>query len=159
MNATFKSQRKIQEETLIFCASAAKVFPQLCPTREYDWIETWKCDLLNSVSGYAEDFCTFQTDSPDFGKETWICTIYEPDSKIAYVRFGAGWIIRLTFLLRENQENQSIWNLQYAFISTNEKGNKLLSVLPNDYVSHLWKNINEMLNYYLKTGKCLKSLN
>lgn len=156
MDANFKSQRKIAEEILVFKANAEMVFPQLCPTREYNWIETWKCDLLNSDTGYAEDLCVFHTENPDFGSEIWMCTTYEPDSRIAYVRMGDGWIIRLSFSLLETQTNQSKWKMQYAFTSTSEKGNELLSRLPSDYVTKTWNALTEMLNYYLETGKCLK---
>ena len=39
--------------------SPEQVFPLLCPTREYDWIETWQCELIYSDSGFAEPGCIF----------------------------------------------------------------------------------------------------
>jgi hypothetical protein len=160
MNANqqnFKSQRKVTEEILVFNANAERVFPQLCPTREYDWIETWECNLLYSESGYAEDLCVFQTNSPGYGPEMWMCTTYEPNLRIAYARFGEGWIIRLSFLLIESQAIKSKWKMQYAFVSTNEKGNEFLAGQPADFVTRTWKLLTKMLNYYLETGKCMKA--
>ena len=156
MDANFKSKRKITEKTLLFKASAEKVFPELCPTREYNWIENWACDLLWSDSGYAEDLCVFQTNGPLFGPETWICSTYEPNSRIVYVRFGVGWIIRLSFRLIESEADQSKWKLQIVFTSINEKGNRFLASLPENDETQAWDSLTKMLNYYLETGKCLK---
>lgn len=155
MDTNFKSQRKITEKTLVFNASAERVFPQLCPTREYDWIEHWTCDLLWSDSGYAEDLCVFKTDGPVFGPETWICSTYEPNNQIAYVRYGEGWVIRLSFRLIEPETDQSKWKLYIVFTSINEKGNEFLASLPDDE-DKAWDSLTNMLNYYLETGKCLK---
>ncbi len=32
-------------------AAPAGVFPLLCPTREHDWVDTWKCRTIYSDSG------------------------------------------------------------------------------------------------------------
>ena len=37
-----------------FRTSQDSLFALICPTREYDWIPGWSCDLLHSDSGYAE---------------------------------------------------------------------------------------------------------
>jgi len=159
MNAkqqNFKSQQVIVEQTLIVNADAGSVFPLLCPTREYDWIDTWKCDLISSGSGYAEDLCVFQTNFPVFGHETWVCTTYKPDSDIVYVRFGAGWVIRLTLQLLESENTQSKWKMQFAFVSTNQQGNTLIASQLENQIKQTWTELNKMLNYYVKTGNCMK---
>lgn len=53
----------VKRETRLYVATinhpASEIFPLLCPTREYDWIEGWECDLLYSESGIAEQDCIF----------------------------------------------------------------------------------------------------
>ncbi|MGI9537489.1 MAG: hypothetical protein ACR2PB_10480, partial [Desulfocapsaceae bacterium] len=49
-----------------------KVFPLLCPVREYEWIPQWQCEMIYSRSGVAELGCVFSTDFKDsFGREVW----------------------------------------------------------------------------------------
>ena len=48
-------------------SSPEKIFPLLCPTCEYDWIDTWKCRMIYSDSGHAELDCVFKTDFPSDG--------------------------------------------------------------------------------------------
>src|SRR5208283_1284485 len=38
-----------------------KVFPLLCPVREYEWFNDWKCTMVYSESGVAENNCVFYT--------------------------------------------------------------------------------------------------
>ncbi len=35
--------RTIKSFKMQLTAAPDKVFPLLCPTREYDWIDSWKC--------------------------------------------------------------------------------------------------------------------
>ena len=62
------------------------VFPLLCPVREYDWIEDWRCQVLYSDSGVAEDDCLFVTDFD--GRSTWVVTAYEPPARIEFCIFN-----------------------------------------------------------------------
>lgn len=62
------------------------VFPLLCPVREYDWIEDWRCQVLYSESGVAEDDCLFVTDFD--GRSTWVVTAYEPPARIEFCIFN-----------------------------------------------------------------------
>lgn len=48
-----------------FQASPSKVFPLLCPVRGYEWIESWRCEMLHSNSGIAEKNCVFRTRFPE----------------------------------------------------------------------------------------------
>jgi hypothetical protein len=56
--------RIVRSFRMQLAAAPDKVFPLLCPTREYDWIEAWKCRMIHSDSGYAEPDCIFKTDFP-----------------------------------------------------------------------------------------------
>ena len=56
--------RTIKTHTMLLEGTPESVFPLLCPIREYAWIEPWRCTLIYSESGYAEQDCVFQTDFP-----------------------------------------------------------------------------------------------
>ena len=61
-----------------------RVFPLLCPVLEYRWIPTWRCDLLHSDSGVAEEDCVFRTDFPGAGPMTWVVNCYQPPKRIEF---------------------------------------------------------------------------
>ena len=70
--------------TMTVEADAQTVFPLLCPVREYDWIEEWRCSMVYSESGVAEVGCVFLTELPGRGVETWIVSRYEPSRAIEF---------------------------------------------------------------------------
>jgi len=77
-----------------------RVFPLLCPVLEYKWIPTWRCELLHSYSGVAEEDCVFRTDFPGAGPMTWVVTCYEPATRIEFCCFVAEhFIMRLKIAL------------------------------------------------------------
>jgi hypothetical protein len=68
----FIPQGIIKETELIIAADPQKVFPLLCPVREYEWIEPWQCRVRYSESGVAENNCIFETDFfHNGGREIW----------------------------------------------------------------------------------------
>ncbi len=64
-----------------------QVFPLLCPVLEYQWLVHWRCELLHSVSGIAEEDCVFRTASPQGGAMTWVVSCYEPPARIEFTCF------------------------------------------------------------------------
>jgi hypothetical protein len=66
-------------------APPEKVFPLLCPVREYDWIPGWSCGMIYSESGRAELGAMFETRMMPFGRELWTCVLYEPPRRIGYL--------------------------------------------------------------------------
>lgn len=45
-------------------ASPAEIFPLLCPVREYDWLESWRCEMVHTESVAAEEDCILRTELP-----------------------------------------------------------------------------------------------
>ena len=41
----FKAERIVRMNTIEVEAPLEEVFPLLCPVREYDWVEPWKCEM------------------------------------------------------------------------------------------------------------------
>ncbi len=98
---TFHAKRIAQEYAHMVPAAAAKVFPLLCPVREYDWIDGWTCNLIYSGTGVAENNCVFTTDFPRGVEETWVVSHYDPEHYvIQFVIVNAGaYVMKLDVLV------------------------------------------------------------
>jgi hypothetical protein len=81
-------------------AEAARIFPLLCPVREYDWIPDWSCEMRYSESGLAEKDAIFVTTIMPGKKATWCCVTYEPPELVEYVFVvSGGSVVRLSIRL------------------------------------------------------------
>ena len=79
--------RRRIEFSHVIQATRDRIFPLLCPVREYDWLPDWECRLIYSETGVAELGAVFQTDrEADDGLDTWVISQYEPNLEIAFVR-------------------------------------------------------------------------
>ncbi len=65
-------------------AAPGRVFPLLCPILEYQWLAHWRCELLHSASGVAEEDCVFRTTLPSGDPMTWVVSRYEPPTRIEF---------------------------------------------------------------------------
>lgn len=129
------------------------VFPLLCPTREYDWIESWDCRLLHSESGYAEHNVVFRTRIADL-EETWVCTHYEPCREIHYVRLAPGLMTKLEISLldRGNGETLIRWSLTASALS--EDMNDAVTDLEKGGTRiHRLEHLLDDLEHYLEKGE------
>ena len=153
----FKPKRvtRIRQQQLI--AAPEKVFPLLCPVREYDWIPHWKCDLVYTDSGFAEDNCIFNTRFPDDpADETWVVSNYQPAKIIQFIRFNGLWVMRYNIFLEKNSDNTTTATWEQIITTLNEEGNKLLEVYTNERYKVMIRDIEKMLNHYLETGEMLQ---
>lgn len=155
MNA-FLPQRIIKETELIADADPQTVFPLLCPVREYEWIEPWRCRMLYSDSGVAENNCIFETDFPhEGGRETWIVSHYEKDRGIEFVRFTPNEkIIKLDIRLSGTRAGGTRLLWRKIFTGLSPEGNQVISAMADNFEGEA-ERIAKMLNHYLKTGKML----
>jgi len=78
--AHHRSRRMVKSWTHSVSAPPDAVFPLLCPRREYEWIESWECEILYSESGFAEDNCIFKTGSSG-SEEIWTVSCYDPQQR------------------------------------------------------------------------------
>jgi len=129
-----------------------KVFPRLCPLREYEWIPQWQCEMIHSKSGVAELGCVFSTDFNDgFGKEIWVVSHFEPDSKIGFVRIGPVRSTRYVIELRP-QGDGSMISWRQEITSLNDQDLSSLAAISEKNFRTLMKTLNKMLDYYLQHG-------
>jgi len=152
------SKRVVREYRMVHKARPERIFPLLCPVREYDWIPLWRCELLYTQSGVAELGCVFRTDFGDqWGPETWVVSHYRPGEKIAFVRTGALRTTRYEVILEGDRDDTALTHLTWRqeITGLNPEGNKLVAAPGDEEFQAMMAALNEMLAYYLATGKSL----
>ena len=151
----FKSKNTRCSYTMEVSASASTVFPLLCPVREYDWIDGWKCEMIYSDSGVAEDGCVFKTSFPLLGEETWMCTRYVLDQTIQYTRFSDNKIVRYDIDLIDTNDTKSSWLWIFSIVSLSEDGNNFIHNFNLESMCNKLKELNILLEHFVKTGQKL----
>lgn len=153
----FKAKRIKQVQSQRFVGPPDKVFPLLCPIREYEWIDPWKCEMLHSGSGVAEKHCVFRTrfdgNSTD---DVWVISRHEPNSMIEFVRFNALWVMILSIVLADNGDGTTTARNEQILTGLTAEGNQILDRISTAFAFEL-KMGEAMLNHFLTTGKKLST--
>jgi hypothetical protein len=137
-------------------ARPERVFPLLCPVREHDWIESWACEVLHSVSGFAEKGCVFRTRFPgDSSDDVWIITRHEPNRRIEFVRVNALRVMTYSIRLRPEEDGTTSADNEQVLTALNEEGNRFLDAMPDEAFPLEMKRGEAMLNHFLRTGQRL----
>jgi hypothetical protein len=149
--------RLIRAFQMRLASAPAAIFRLLCPTREYDWIDTWQCRMVYSASGHAELDCVFKTDSPSDGPEdTWVVSRYEPPLLIEFVRVNPLRAIRYTICLRETAAGETEADWRQVVTGLNDEGNAWVRGLDETTFIRRMGELERMLNHYLATGRMLR---
>lgn len=139
-------------------ADPERIFPLLCPVREYDWIPPWDCTMIYSESGVAEKGCIFQTDrEAEGGLDTWVVSEYEPPRRIAFVRVNPFRAISYEIGLSANEDGSTRLDWSQTITALNDEGDRLVAGLRKDDFVELIGKLEAMLNHYLATGKALSA--
>ena len=156
MNVT-QNRRDFKRCTQTLSGTPDRVFPLLCPVREYEWLENWDCGLIYTRSGVAELDCVFTTAFPgEGGKETWVVSEYEPNRKIAFVRFNPLRTIRYTITLEAAAEGtKAVW--EQVITGLNEEGNEWVHANSDEKFESMIRRLESQINYFLTTGRMLTS--
>lgn len=151
------AKRKIRMYTQYLKGTPSQVFPLLCPVREYEWIEFWRCKMVFSNSGYAEQDCIFKTNFPDDGPEkTWVVSEYLQNKKIAFVITNSEMVSRFSITLIHGNDNTTVAEWYEVVTALNEEGEKKLEKLTDDNYTREKKKLEELINHFLATGKMMK---
>jgi hypothetical protein len=154
---TFQAKRTIKSYTQHLQAEPARVFPLLCPVREYEWIEYWDCTLIYANSGVAEDNCIFTTQFPDNGgEEVWVVSHYEQDREIQFVRINDLKVVRHYISLTDNGDGTTTAIWQQVITGLNDRGNAFVQNYTDADYAKLMRTLETMLNHFLTTGTILK---
>lgn len=153
--SVFEGKRVTVSAEMNLDASADQIWPQLCPVREYDWIEVWQCELLHSVSGYNELGCVFRTDFPtEGGAEIWLTSRFDINERIEFVRTNETRVIHFVVTLEPHEAGTKLIWTQHV-TALNEAGNVYVAEKPKAFAAQM-VTLEQMLGHYLKTGEMLK---
>lgn len=155
---TFHAKRIAQEYAHTVPAAAAKVFPLLCPVREYDWIDGWTCNLIYSDTGVAENNCIFTTDFPRGVEETWVVSHYDPEHYvIQFVIVNAGaYVMKLDVSLQASGDNATNVLWKTTFTGLTPEGNAFIEKHCEEANSARMDLLFKVLDHYCTKGKMLK---
>jgi hypothetical protein len=137
-------------------STSDRIFPLLCPKREYDWIPTWDCKMVFSESGYAEQDCVFTTDFQGDTKETWVVDRFESNHFIQFIKFAESRVIRYSITLTDNSDGTTALVWEQTITALNEEGNQYIETFRDDVFGVKIKMLEKLLNHYLSTGEMLK---
>jgi len=151
-------RRTIRQSTMRLGGSPAAVFPLLCPVRESEWIETWRCRMVYSDSGHAEQDCIFQTEFPQDGPlDTWVVSRYEPPSLIEFVRVNAHRAVRYTITLRAAAGGGTEAEWRQILTGLDAEGNAFVDGLAEEEFPRRMMALEGMLNHFLATGRMFRA--
>jgi len=146
-------KRSTSTYTGFVSAAPDKVFPLLCPVREYDWIEGWPGKLVYSDTGVAECDCVFTTPFEN-DTETWTCSRYEPPCRIDYVRMSPHRVVRLELRLQQAGAGTRV-TVSHVITALDPAGEELVGACDAGTSEAQFKPLFIMLDHYLKTGTML----
>lgn len=146
-------RREVRTFTMHAASTPDRVFPLLCPVREYEWIETWNCEMIHSNSGYAELDCVFKTNHGDV-EELWTVSRYEPNEIIEFVVSSKFRVMRYRFTLIPEKDTGTRVEIEQTATALSLEGEK--HVEDPHFELHM-KTMEVMLNHFLETGKMVSN--
>ncbi len=150
------SARKSWQDAMQLDAPPERVFPLLCPVLEYDWIEDWRCEVLHSVSGVAEEGCIFRTQFQNEGQMTWIVSRYEAPWRIEFACFVPGSHTMRLKLQLSAQGAGTLLHWTREFTATDPAGEAWVARYPDAEHRNMMTRLERMLTHYLKNGTMLR---
>lgn len=139
-------------------AAPDRVFPLLCPVREYEWIPTWRCELVHTSSGLVEEGCVFVTSFPPEGRTIWVTTRHDPAARaVAFVRVSGERLVTRMALRVEPSGAGSRLHIQYALVALDAAGQEVVDRARATGLPHAdWaRGIAQLLEHFLTTGRML----
>lgn len=148
--------RVVHTVELRFAAPPDRVFPLLCPVREYDWIERWTGEIVYTDSGIAELGCVFRTRAHGM-EEIWTVSRYEPGKTIEFVRVIAGMRVTKTDIaLRPGDGDTTLATWTHTHTALSPAGADLIRAITTEIEEANVRNLETLANHYLRTGEMLR---
>jgi len=156
-----KAKRFVYSCTVPIAAKPDEVFPLLCPTREYEWIDGWDCQLVYSESGLVEEGCIFVTDMPDEGPTVWVTVLHDPRARrVEFVRFTPGIrVLKMQLRVDETAAGASELQFRYTVTALSEQGNgqiDRIAAARGGALAARADGLGVLLNHFLTTGSMLR---
>lgn len=152
----FNVKRLVKAYTMNLTSPPEEVFPLLCPTRKYEWIDYWECDMIYSDSGVAENNCVFQTDLPRCGKMIWVVTRYDYPHAIEFTVFNLdSHILKLDITLKLDGNGGTCANWGHTFTAITVRGKEFIAKYTDDAHQKKMSRLEQSLEHFCRTGEML----
>ncbi len=153
----FRARRIARTYNWEIPAPPDRVFPLLCPVREYDWIPGWSCDLIYSESGLAEKGCIFKTSFRGEGEELWVVTRHEPESgRFDAVRFIEGSrlvTVEVSLSSADGRSTRLVW--VQTISALDDAGNEYIDAFSEPAQQARMDALGKLLAHFCETGRML----
>jgi hypothetical protein len=151
------AKRVVQSFTLHLDAEPERVFPLLCPVREYDWLHGWSCRLVHCPSGAVEEGCVFVTESAPEGRTIWVAVRHDPAARrVQYLRTSPdSHVARMSAAVDADPAGGSTLRLEHAFTALGERGEALLRALEAGALAARTAWLGRAIEHHLRTGGVL----
>lgn len=154
----------IQKEIQI-SAPADEVLPLACPVREYDWIEGWKCQLVNCPLGKNEEGVIFyERMSTPFlmgstrGKTKWSTIVFDPENHKIHFEWAntyANALYKMEFQPESRNHTKLILDLTYK--PKNGKGRLTYDDSFENRIGFMIEGLGIMLKHYCENNEMLST--
>ena len=145
----------LREHDFTVPAPPERVFPLLCPSREYEWLPNWSCELLHSRTGVAEFECVFRTTLSVGGVMTWVVTRFEPPHCVEFTCFNttADHVMRLGIQLEPTTSGGSRLRWRRYWIATGPAGEQLVDHFDDAWLDRHSAELAGWLTHFLEHGR------
>lgn len=156
----------IQKEFNI-SAPVDKILPLICPVKEYDWIEGWKCQLLHCPNGKNEVGVNFyeKMSNPFLlksicGRTKWRTILFDTiNFKVHFIWTNkyANALYKMELTPITNDSTRLVLNLAYTI--KNKNGMKKYDDKFEYRLGFMIEGLGNMLKYYCENDKMLSTKN
>ena len=123
--------RRVITHRQVFQTTPDKLFPLLCPTREYDWIDGWHCELIYSQSLRQEYNLIIKTDFFQID-EVWVVSHFEPNRAIEFTRVSTDLSVKVDITICDNLDGTSTGDWTIYATALTAQGNEMLTHMSSD---------------------------
>jgi len=149
--------RTVVSHVMQLAAAPGEVFPLLCPVREYEWIEGWRCEMIYSASDLAEAGAVFRTEFPQDGPpDVWVISRYVPPRTIEFVRVNQLRAIHYAIHLESEDAGHSSWRWTQTLTGLDAEGEALVAAVDAKAFAQKIAVLEARLAHFLATGTMLR---
>ena len=160
---TFKAKRISRTSSIILNASLKTVFPLFGPIEEKKWTHGWDPQIVFSSTNKLELKMVFKTQMTGHKEKEdsdciWIVSRFLPQQAlIEYTVFTFERVWWITIQCQEEKSNLTTRaKITYIFTGLTENGNSINQKHLARIYEHDLKDWEEAINYFLRTGKCIR---
>lgn len=158
---SFIAKRVVKRSVKKYSSPPSKIFPLLCPVREYEWLDGWECEMVYSESGFAEEDCIFKTKFPGEEEETiWVMTKRDPENHevhIMQVTPGSR-VLKMQIRLEDDLAGGTNAHFTSTYTALREQGNTFIDSHAEEEFKQAMVRMEKSMNYFLETGEKLDKL-